>query len=139
MYKLSQLSTQAKLADILNPILGRVNYSSPSIFENYEKAVGDLLSVSSSQFSSRMKLSEDESGWSLSLELPGYATKDVEVDIQDNTLFVKANNEKFGEVSRSLDLWSGIEFDKVSGKMENGILIVNLPKEVKKGKKIKLD
>lgn len=122
----------------LLPILGQTNYSS-DLFDKYEKSVGDLFAFSSSQFSSRIKLNETDSQWELSLELPGYATKDIDVKIEDSILTVCAKNEKFGETCKTLDLWDDIETEKISGRMENGILTVSLPKKEKKVQKIKVD
>jgi HSP20 family molecular chaperone IbpA len=122
----------------LPAILGRVNYSSP-VLDSYEKAIGDLFAFSSAEFSSRMKLKEEDSFWELSLELPGYSNKNIEVSVEDNTLIVRAKNEKFGETDKTLELWQGINTEGIFGKMENGILIVNLPKEEKKRNRIKVE
>jgi HSP20 family molecular chaperone IbpA len=122
----------------LPAILGRVNYSSP-LLDSYEKAVGDLLAFSSAEFSSRMKLNEEDKYWELSLELPGYSNKDIDVSVEDNVLIVRARNEKFGETTKTLELWQGIHMEGISGKMENGILVVKLPKEEKKRNTIRVE
>jgi HSP20 family protein len=122
----------------LPAILGRVNYSSP-VLDSYERAVGDLLAFSSAEFSSRMKLNEEDKHWELSLELPGYANKDIDVSIENNLLIVRAQNQKFGETTKTLELWQGIHTEGISGKMENGILVVTLPKEEKKRNKIRVE
>jgi HSP20 family molecular chaperone IbpA len=94
----------------------------------------------SNSYESRLKLSETDCCYELSLQLPGYSSKEVEVSVKDYVLRVEAKNEKFGETLREITLWDGIDFDKVSGKIENGILSVQLPKiENIKPKKIKIE
>jgi HSP20 family molecular chaperone IbpA len=132
------MTYNSNLSNLLTPILGRVNYY-PTVLDRYEKSIGDLFAFSSAQFSSRMKLDETDSQWELSLELPGYANKDIEVSVRDSILEVRAKNEKYGETTKTLELWQGIQTEGISGKMQDGILIVNLPKEQKVVKKIPVD
>lgn len=105
--------------------LGRVSYSPILDFSGLFDQAFDRLELS---YSSRLKLTEDDSNFYLNLELPGYSQKDLEVTVEDYVLTVKAKNEKRGETSRAISLWDGINFDKVSGKLEDGILTVTLPK-----------
>lgn len=79
-------------------------------------------------YGSRLKLDETNTEYSLVLELPGYSQKDLEVSVEDHVLTVRAKNEKRGETKRALSLWEGIDFEKISGKLENGLLTVKLPK-----------
>lgn len=91
-------------------------------------------------YNSRLKLDESESEYSITYELPGYAPKDLEVSVDDHTLTIKAKNEKRGETIRTLSLWEDIDFEKISGKLENGLLTVKLPKIAKNAPiKVKID
>jgi HSP20 family protein len=91
-------------------------------------------------YQSRLKLNENDSQYELTIELPGYSNKDVEVSVEDYVLTVKASNDKRGETLRRVSLWEGIDFEKVTGKIEDGVLTVKLPKVEKvKPKKIQIE
>jgi HSP20 family protein len=119
--------------------IGHVSYSPlfNSIDDLLNQASFDRLS---SSYSSRLKFDEVDSHYQLSIDLPGYSSKDINTSIEDYILTVIAKNEKRGETVRTVVLWDGIDFDKVSGKIEDGILTIKLPKlEKVKPKKIKID
>ena len=82
----------------------------------------------------------------LSADLPGFDKKDIQIDIDDDRLVIRAerhsNYEKkdkkngflrcersFGSYSRSFNL-DGIDVDKISAAYENGVLKLTLPKPV---------
>ena len=116
--------------------LGRVSYS--PLF-NFNELFDQAFDRLESSYSNRLKLTEDDSSYYLNIELPGYSQKDLEVSIDSYVLTVRAKNEKRGETSRSINLWDGISFDKVSGKLEDGILTITLPKLEKiKPKKVEI-
>jgi HSP20 family protein len=83
-------------------------------------------------------LDENDKDYILTLELPGFSSKDIEVTVERNTLYVKA---KRGQISadNELKLWSGIDLDKIKGSVKDGLLTVTLPKlEKKKPKRIEI-
>lgn len=109
-------------------------------FFELDALFAEAFDLASTSYSSRLKLNETDSQYTLSLELPGYSNKDVEVSVENYILSIKAENNSKGATSRKVSLWKGLDFDKISGKMENGILTVTLPKiEKEKPKKIKID
>ena len=78
-------------------------------------------------------------------DLPGFAKEDIHLDIEGDTLTIKAerhseyeDKEKqegylrcertYGEYSRSFDV-SEIERDGIKAKLDNGVLTVTLPKK----------
>jgi HSP20 family protein len=78
----------------------------------------------------------------LSAELPGFEKSDIKIDINKDTLTIRAerNNEneektdtyvrrerRYGSYERSFDL-TNIKSDEIAAKYENGILYVDLPK-----------
>ena len=81
-------------------------------------------------------------------DLPGFAKEDIHLDIEGDTLTIKAerhseyeDKEKqegylrcertFGEYSRSFDV-SEIERDGIKAKLDNGVLTLTLPKKQSK-------
>jgi len=91
----------------------------------------------------------------LKAELPGVDPKDVEVKVEDNSLFLKGErrfekevkNENYhrversyGSFARSFSLPNSIEAEKVKAEYKNGLLTLTLPKrEEAKPKTIKID
>ena len=117
--------------------LGRVTYSPLFSFDSLFDQAFDRMTTS---YQSRLKLNENDSQYELTLELPGYSNKDVEVSVEDYVLTIKASNDKRGETLRKVSLWEGIDFEKVTGKIEDGVLTVKLPKVEKvKPKKIQIE
>lgn len=76
----------------------------------------------------RQKLNETDSQYELTLELPGYGKGDVNVEVKDYVLTVTAENKVKGKIVRDVSLWDDVDVDKVTGKIENGLLTVTLPK-----------
>jgi len=90
----------------------------------------------------------------LQAELPGINPDDVEIQMEDNTLYLKGMRKfekevkeenfhhverSYGTFSRSFALPGSIEADKVNAEYKNGILTLTMPKrEEAKAKKIKI-
>ena len=91
----------------------------------------------------------------LKAELPGVDPKDVEVRVEDNTLYLKGvrNYEKevkeqnyhriersYGSFARSFSLPNSIDAEKVKAEYKDGLLTLTMPKrEEAKPKTIKID
>jgi HSP20 family protein len=86
------------------------------------------------------------------LEVPGLAKEDINIELNDNTLFIKGERKEEKEVdkenyhrieswrgtfSRSFSIPKNVETGKVNAAMKNGILELRIPKaEEKKAKAI---
>ena len=83
-------------------------------------------------------------GFSIEIDLPGVKKEDIELQVEDNILTVKAvrkmKNEvkkedyylcesNFGLISRSFVLPEGIDKEKIDAKLEDGRLYISLEKE----------
>jgi len=83
-------------------------------------------------------------GFSIEIDLPGVKKEDIELQVEDNILTVKAvrkmKNEvkkddyylcesNFGLISRSFVLPEGIDKEKINAKLEDGRLYISLEKE----------
>jgi len=97
----------------------------------------------------RTNVQETDDAYVLSLEMPGLSRENVDVTFEDDRLIIKGENSRTKEekdmVRREYHATSyertfnvhGINRDKVSAKMENGVLVVTLPKHADKlGRKI---
>lgn len=98
---------------------------------------------------------ENENNIVLKAELPGVDPKDVDVKVEDNTLYLKGerkfekevNNENYhrversyGSFARSFSLPNSINAEKVKAEYKDGLLTLTLPKrEEAKPRSIKID
>jgi HSP20 family protein len=99
----------------------------------------------------RTNIQETDNAYVLELEMPGLSREDVEVSFENDTIIVRGekqekteNKEEKGVIRREYHTRfersfsvHGIDPDQVSAKMENGILLVTLPKSRERlGRKI---
>ena len=98
---------------------------------------------------------ENDNNIVLKAELPGVDPKDVEVRVEDNTLYLKGERKfekevkednyhrierSYGSFSRSFALPGSIDSDKVQAEYQDGILSLTIPKrEEAKPKTIKIN
>lgn len=90
---------------------------------------------------------EDEGNYYARLEVPGVKKEDAKIELEDRRLVVsvsRKNTTPEGEVrmemSRALTVPEGIEVEKISAKLEDGLLTVTLPKaEARKPRVIELN
>ncbi len=98
---------------------------------------------------------ENENDIVLKAELPGIDPKDVEVRVEDSTLYLKGERKfeketkeenyhrverSYGSFARSFSLPNSINADKVKAEYKDGLLTLTLPKrEEAKPKTIKID
>ena len=98
---------------------------------------------------------ENENDIVLKAELPGIDPKDVEVRVEDNTLYLKGERKfekevkdesyhrierSYGSFARSFSLPNSINAEKVKAEFKDGLLTLTLPKrEEAKPRTIKID
>ena len=111
--------------------------------------------VSTRSWAPPVDIYETEDAIVLKAELPGIDPQDVEVRVEDNTLYLKGerNFEKevkeqnyhriersYGSFARSFSLPNSISADKVKAEYKDGLLTLTMPKrEEAKPKTIKID
>ncbi len=93
--------------------------------------------------SARADVSETESKYEISVELPGIDEKDIELSISDGLLTLKAEKKEereekkkdyhltersYGSVRRSFRIPEGVATDKIKAAFSKGVLEVTLPK-----------
>ena len=108
-------------------------------FWNPESSGGELAAISP-----RVDVSEDDDSVQVTTDLPGIKPEEVEVELHDNCLVIRAehheekeekSDKKFhrverrsGSYARSVWLPSPVDESQVEAKLENGVLKVTLPK-----------
>lgn len=109
-------------------------------FDDIERRFFDTDFGSASQF--RTDIIDRGNAYALQAELPGFQKEDIHIDIDGNTLTIRAEHKeekeekkddfvhrerKYGCFSRSFDV-SNIKQDEISAAYSNGILELTLPK-----------
>lgn len=74
------------------------------------------------------EIEEDDNKYVLHLELPGFKQEHLDVTIQNDSLTVKAEKDKYYFV-KTIVIPKGVDKDKVEAKLEDGILTLTLPKQ----------
>ena len=125
------------------------------LFREGFSPVFDETEVSTRSWAPPVDIFETENDIVLKAELPGIDPKDVEVRVEDNTLYLKGErkyekevNDKnyhrversYGSFARSFSLPNSIDADKVKAEYKDGLLTLTMPKrEEAKPKTIKID
>ena len=114
----------------------------PNIFE---RMVDDnfFFDYENNDFRPSVDINESDDAFMISADLPGIEKSDIEVKVEENTLILTANryidkldnNEKFhynerrfGTFSRSFKLPKTVKEEKITAKLDNGVLSIVIPK-----------
>jgi len=91
----------------------------------------------------RADISESESGYEISVELPGIDEKDIQLDLSEGMLTLSAekrdeheeekknyhlSERSYGSVRRSFQVPEGVDTSKIKADFSKGVLQVRLPK-----------
>ncbi len=103
----------------------------------------------------KVNIVENEDNYTLMAEVPGIKEKDIDLEIKDGLLTLKGHTDESHEkeenqyrmrefsrrsFERSFRIGEGVDQDKISAKLENGVLTVSLPKkEEAKPKTVKVE
>lgn len=107
------------------------NNLSGSLLNDFDRFVNHALRPTV-QTDRRVRSEENEDGWTVRLELPGFHRDQLEVEVKEEILSVKAtpaDDDKYlTEFQRSFRIPEGIDEAGLSAKHENGVLTLTLPK-----------
>ena len=93
------------------------------------------------QASPRYKITENDEQIEIALDVPGLKPEDIKVNFDDDSQLLSINGErqasgdnyKFSsKFSQSFYLGSDVELDKFTANLEDGVLVVTAPKDLKK-------
>ncbi len=138
---------------VRNDVFDRLNWGFPVL----HRFLGELAETSETDGAAplrqpRTNIREEGNAFVFTMEMPGLARKDVEVQLEDDRLVIKGETstetEEKGHVrreyhsarfERSFNLGTDIDSEKISAKMENGVLTVTLPRKPEKvGRRVEI-
>ena len=87
---------------------------------------------------------ENDKEYYLTMDVPGISKDDIDIAFDNNSLKVsgqrqsdKYNSYEYGKMERSFNIPNNVQADKISAKIDNGVLNILLPKTKSSiGKKI---
>ncbi len=124
------------------------------LFRESFNDVGRDESLTTSTFSPAVDVYEDEHKVTLKIEVPGIDEKDIDVQVENNTLTVHGQRKiekeekeenyrrverQYGSFTRTFTLPQTVDAENVSATYDKGVLKINLPKKAEaKPKQIKV-
>lgn len=100
--------------------------------------------LNTSNFTPRVRISEDKDNFYLSIEMPGIPKDDVKISLENNVLSVSGtkkhqnksedtnlimNEIYYGEFCRSFNLSDDIKTDNINAEFKDGLLTITMPKK----------
>jgi HSP20 family protein len=100
--------------------------------------------LNTSNFTPRVRISEDKDNFYLNIEMPGIPKDDVKISLENNVLSVSGtkkhqsksedtnlimNEIYYGEFCRSFNLSEDIKTDNIDAEFKDGLLTITLPKK----------
>jgi HSP20 family protein len=132
----------------------RLNRMNRLFRESFNDA-GPDESLTTSSFAPAVDVYEDEHNVTLKIEVPGIDEKDIDVRIENNTLTVHGERKiekeekeenyrrverQYGSFTRTFNLPTTVDAEKVSANYDKGVLKIALPKKAEaKPKQIKVN
>lgn len=124
------------------------------IFGQMDRMLSPLRTDGVQSSSMPCDIHESETGYLLSLDVPGFSKSDLNIEIEGNEISVTGERKQeeslkdvsnhrmerfYGNLSRTFTLPKGIEADKIKANCENGVLHLMIPKaEAAKARKIEI-
>ena len=119
---------------------------SPRRYDLFEDMFDDFFPTTTASSLMKTDIHEKDGYYTLDIELPGYKKEDINMEIANGYLTIKAKHEisneekdakgnlvrserSFGSCSRSFYVGDQIKPETISAKFENGVLKLNVPYE----------
>ncbi|MEO8249390.1 MAG: Hsp20/alpha crystallin family protein [Burkholderiales bacterium] len=106
-----------------------------SLDSNFERFVNEAL-AGASQRGARFE--QDETSWTLSLDLPGLAKEELSIGIEGAVVRIASTQEAKRSVKAAYELPQEIDAATSEAKLENGVLTLKLAKQAPVSKEAKL-
>jgi len=78
---------------------------------------------------SGLKVEQDEQAWTLSLDMPGVAREQLQIDVDGTVVRVKTAKEAARQYQAAYEMPAEIDAEATSAKLENGVLTLTLGKK----------
>ncbi len=106
----------------------RVDSFSPS-FRVADQSVQRFLRDAYTNADKNYEFAQDDTSWTLSLDVPGLSREDISVDIEVDVVRIKSKDEAKRKVRASYRLPQEIDASASEARVENGVLTIKLAKK----------
>ena len=125
----------------------------PATFPRFENEMEDLMErffgdggekLGLTRFTPSLNVTETDSGYKVSAELPGLKPEEVNVELKEGNLWISGEKKeeteekdktfhrierRHGEFRRMIQLPDAVDEEKVDAKFENGVLTIHVPQK----------
>lgn len=124
----------------------RKNWNPAQDWEKEVEKFFDGFSRSEQHFAPACEILDHEKAYTISVDVPGLKKEEIDIEVKDNHLTVSGerkfeektekNNvvrteKRYGKFSRVFTIPQNVNADAITASFENGVLVLNLPKEEK--------
>lgn len=119
-------------------------FGQPSLLSAFDDTFDNLIDCSIDSYKYRTVLEQNDDGYTLVAQVPGLSKEDIRMSAENSILKISGQKEICKNLSTTIDkefkIGNDVNQSKISAKVENGVLYVDLPKEKdKKAKTIKIN
>ena len=119
-------------------------FGQPSLLSAFDDTFDNLIDCSIDSYKYRTVLEQNDDGYTLVAQVPGLSKEDIKMSAENSILKISGQKEICKNLSTTIDkefkIGNDVNQSKISAKVENGVLYVDLPKEKdKKAKTIKIN
>ncbi len=98
-----------------------------SFDRSFERFVNDAFFSNASR---GFEIQQDDKTWTVSLDLPGLAKEDLEINIEGTVVRIDTRQEARRQFKAAYELPQEIDVDATTARLENGVLTLVLAKKV---------
>ncbi len=94
-------------------------------FSLFEKLIDSENEITELKF----KTKKNENGYNLLISVPGLTKDDIKISVTNGVLKISLEKESefVGKFEKTFTISNDVNVNKIEGKVENGVLILNLP------------
>jgi HSP20 family protein len=115
-------------------------FGQPSLLSAFDDTFDNLIDCSVDSYKYRTVLEQKDDGYTLVAQVPGLSKEDITMSVENNTLKVSGQKEISKNLSTAINkefkIGNDVNQSKISAKVENGVLYIDLPKAKDKTAKI---
>lgn len=130
----------------MNTLIPLTRIFDAAMTSNCETSQNRSWNMSSRVMSPRADISEGEKEFQIAMDMPGVKADNLEIDLENQTLTVKASREtslpegfearrnerpRSDSFERSFTLGNAVDADNIGARLEDGVLQITLPKTEK--------
>lgn len=115
-------------------------FGQPSLLSAFDDTFDNLIDCSIDSYKYRTVLEQKDDGYTLVAQVPGLSKEDITMSVENNILKISGQKEISKNLSTAIDkefkVGNDVNQSKISAKVENGVLYIDLPKAKDKTAKI---